>query len=177
MTMKLMPRRRVPTLEVDTVDGGHWSLGAQNPQHFTMIVFYRGLHCAVCQKYLSELNALAGEFGRRGVSILVASTDAADRAKEVKRNWQLSGITVGYGVSIEAARAWGLYISSGRGVTSMGIEEPSLFAEPGLFLVQPDGALYFASVGSMPFARPHFSEILRAIDFVIPKNYPARGDA
>jgi len=28
----------------------------------------------------------------------------------------------------------------------------------------------------MPFARPHFSDILAAIDFVLENNYPARGE-
>ena len=42
--------------------------------------------------------------------------------------------TVGYGVSIEKARQWGLYVSTSRGMTSAGIEEPALFAEPGIVL-------------------------------------------
>jgi hypothetical protein len=29
----------------------------------------------------------------------------------------------------------------------------------------------------MPFARPHFKEILAAIDFIVEKDYPARGEA
>jgi len=29
----------------------------------------------------------------------------------------------------------------------------------------------------MPFARPHFAEILSALDFVVKNNYPARGEA
>jgi len=43
-------------------------------------------------------------------------------------------------------------------------------------LVRPDRTLYFASVQTMPFARPHFTDILAALDFVIAKNYPARGE-
>ena len=62
------------------------------------------------------------------------------------------------------------------GVTSSGFEEPALFSEPGLFLVRPDGTLYFGTVQTMPFARPAFAEILGALDFVIAKNYPARGE-
>src|SRR5262249_62025948 len=48
--------------------------------------------------------------------------------------------------------------------------------EPGLFLVRPDRTLYFASVQTMPVARPHFTDILAALDFVTAKNYPARGE-
>lgn len=35
---------------------------------------------------------------------------------------------------------------------------------------------YFGTVQTMPFARPAFDQILGALDFVIAKNYPARGE-
>ena len=175
--MTLLPRKPTPALDVDTVGGGRWSLAEQKPKNFTMVVFYRGLHCPVCRKYTSELNGMIGEFNKRGISTLIVSTDAKERAEEAKAKWGLPNLTVGYGVSIETARKWGLYISTSRGLTSAGIEEPPLFAEPGLFLVKPDGTLYWASEQSMPFARPHFTEIAAAIDFAVSKNYPARGEA
>ena len=175
--MALLPRKPVPALEVDTVGGGRWSLAAQKPQNFTMVVFYRGLHCPVCRKYTGELNGMIGDFEKRGVSTVIASTDSRQRAAEAKEKWGLSNLTVGYGVSIDTARKWGLYISTSRGMTSAGVEEPPLFAEPGLFLVKPDGTLYWGSVSTMPFARPHFNEIAQAIDFALGKNYPARGEA
>ena len=175
--MSLLPRKPVPALQFDLVGGGTWSLAEQKPQHFTMLVFYRGLHCPVCRKYTSELNALIADYDKRGVSTVITSTDPKDRAEQAKSQWGLPALTVGYGVSIEKAREWGLYVSSSRGMTTAGIEEPALFAEPGLFLVKPDQTLYWASVSTMPFARPHFSEIAQAIDFVVGKNYPARGEA
>jgi hypothetical protein len=82
----------------------------------------------------------------------------------------------GYGLSLKSAREWGLYISASRGKTSIGIEEPALFSEPGVFLVRPDGTLYYGSVQTMPFARPSFPDLLGAIDFAIDKDYPARGE-
>ena len=51
-----------------------------------------------------------------------------------------------------------------------------MFSEPALFLVSPDQTLYYMSVQSMPFVRPHLSELLGALDFAIDKNYPARGE-
>lgn len=175
--MAIKPRQPAPALDVDTVGGGHWSLAAQKPQHFTMIVIYRGLHCPICRKYTAELNGMAEEFSKRGVSILVASTDPKERAEEAKNKWGVNNLTVGYGIPIEVARQWGLYISAGLGPTSAGVEEPAIFAEPGLFLVKPDGSLYWGSFSTMPFARPHFGEILQGIDYAIGKNYPARGEA
>jgi hypothetical protein len=75
------------------------------------------------------------------------------------------------------ARESGLYVSGSRGKTSLGIEEPERFSEPGVFLVRPDGTLYWAAVQTMPFARPHFREMLAALDFVAKNDYPARGEA
>lgn len=43
-----------------------------------------------------------------------------------------------------------------------------------MFLAKPDGTLYFGTVQTMPFARPHFDELMAAIDFTIAKIYPAR---
>ena len=175
--MALIPRKPVPALEFDTVGGGRWSLAEQQPKNFTMVVFYRGLHCPICRKYTSELNGMLADFDKRGVATVITSTDPKDRAEQAKSLWGLPDLTVGYGVTIDKTREWGLYVSTSRGVTSAGVEEPALFAEPGLFLVKPDGTLYWGSVSTMPFARPHFSDIGGAIDFAISKNYPARGEA
>lgn len=175
--MRLMPRKPVPALDVETLQGKRFRLAERKPQHFTMLVFYRGLHCPICRKYTSELNGMIGEFEKRGVSTLVLSSDPKERAQEAREKWGLPNLDIGYGLSIDDARKWGLYVSSGRGKTSAGVEEPPLFSEPGLFLVKPDGSLYWGNVSTMPFARPHFSEILAAIDFAVSKDYPARGEA
>ena len=173
----LKPRQPAPALAFDTLDGGRWALADQRPEQFTMIVVYRGLHCPICRRYLTELNGMIGEFDKRGVTTVVTSTDPEERARTARDQWGLDKLKIGYGVPIETAREWGLYVSTGRGVTSAGIEEPSIFAEPGLFLVKPDGTLYWGSFSTMPFARPHFNEIAQAIEFVVSKNYPARGEA
>ena len=91
-------------------------------------------------------------------------------------SYSQKNLRVGYGFSLGEARDWGLYISTSRGKTSIGIEEPELFAEPGLFIVTPEQTLYYSSVQTMPFVRPNFSELLKAVDFMIEKNYPARGE-
>ena len=50
------PQERAPKLVVDLVGGGSWDLAAQQPEEFTLIVFYRGHHCPVCRAQLSEIN-------------------------------------------------------------------------------------------------------------------------
>lgn len=172
----LFPRQKVPSLEVPTVGGGRWQLSAQAPEHFTLIVFYRGFHCPVCAAYVGDLEKKLGEFAKRGVNVVAISSDTQERAEQAKEAWGLENLTVGYNLELTKAREWGLYISTSRGVTSTGVEEPALFSEPALYLVRPDGTLYFGSVQTMPFARPNFREVLSAIDFVLGKGYPARGE-
>ena len=174
---RLMPRQETPALSVDTLDHGRWSLAEQSPQRFSLIVFYRGLHCPICKPYVRELDRQFTAFSELGVEAITLSTDDAERARQSQQDWGLTQVPVGYGLSIESAREWGLYISSGRGKTSIGIEEPALFNEPGLFLVSPDGTLYSASIQTMPFVRPRFEELLKALETIISRDYPARGEA
>ena len=172
----LVPRQRAPDLVVDLVGGGTWRLADQKSEHFTLLNFYRGRHCPQCQRQLQEMNRKHEEFARRGVGLLALSCDTRERAEDATKEWGLDKFPVGYGLSLTEARRWGLYISTSRGVTSAGIEEPALFSEPGLFLVKPDGTLYGSIVQTMPFVRLHFNELIGALDSsIIPKNYPARG--
>ena len=171
----LKPRQSVPALEFDTLEG-NWSLAEQSPQNFTMVVFYRGLHCPICSKYVAELDKLSGDFTDMGVSILIASGDTRERAEQTRQDWSLQNLTIGHGVTTEQARDWGLHRSTGRGLTSIGIEEPAEFSEPGLFIVRADNSLYWAQISTMPFARPHFREVMGGLKFALEKDYPARGE-
>lgn len=166
------PTQPVPELNVPILNGGQFRISERRPKAFTMIVFYRGLHCPICKPYLRELDREFEEFESRGVDVIAVSTDPRERAARSKEEWGLGRLPIGYGLEISQAREWGLFIS--RGIKE---PEPTEFAEPGLFVVRPDGALYAASVQSMPFARPHISEVLAAIDYITKNNYPPRGEA
>lgn len=172
----LIPRQPTPSLDVDTLDHGHYSLADDNPERFSLVVFYRGLHCPICTNYLKELDRLVPEFEKRGVKVIALSSDDEARTRQMAENVGGSNLRFGYGVGLEKAREWGLFISTSRGVTSIGVEEPALFSEPGLFMVRADGTLYFSTVQTMPFVRPSFREMVQALDFVIEKDYPARGE-
>ncbi len=172
----LLPRRPVPALSVPTTGGARWTLNEDPPRAFTMVVFYRGLHCPICGRYLAELEGRLDDFSQRGVTVMAISADPPDRARESLAKWRLTRLALGHSLPLETARAWGLYLSRGRGTTSGGVMEPDLFHEPGLFLVRPDGTLYFAQVQTAPFTRPGVAELLSAIDFVIKNDYPARGE-
>jgi len=171
-----MPRQPVPELQVPTLAHGNFLLSADAAPRFTMLVFYRGLHCPICLKYLLELGRLLPEFDKRGVKVLALSSDTHERASAMVDKLGAPDLRMGHSLPLSVARAFGLYISTSRGLTSTGMEEPALFSEPGVFLVRPDGSLYYGAVQTMPFARPHFDELLAALDFAIAKDYPARGE-
>lgn len=156
--------------------GGRFVLGASPAERFDLLVFYRGLHCPICAKYLLELERLAPEFQARGVQVTAISSDTEERGQQMAQKVNAKMLRFAFGLSLRSARQWGLYISTSRGKTSIGIEEPALFSEPGVFLVRPDGTLYYGSVQTMPFARPQFQDLLGAVDVAISKDYPARGE-
>jgi peroxiredoxin len=172
----VMPRQKTPALSVDTLAHGSFDLATARPERGTLVCFYRGLHCPICAGYLTELEKQTPAFAERGVETIAISSDTQERAQQMADKIGADKLRFGYGLPLSVARDWGLFISTSRGLTSIGIEEPALFSEPGVFLVQPDGALYFSSVQTMPFVRPNFGEMVKALDFVIANDYPARGE-
>jgi len=168
----IKPREKAPELVVDLVNDTTWKFSEQSPENFVMILFYRGKHCPVCKKQLEELQKDLDKFTDLGVNVIAISSDSEKRAKATYDEWKISNIPLGFGFSIENARKWGLFIS--KGVSD---KEPDTFFEPGLFLLKPDGTVYWESIQSMPFGRPEFDDVLNGIKYILKEDYPARGEA
>ena len=173
---RIYPRQTVPNISVDLISGAKWSLAEQDNKYFTLIVFYRGLHCPICAKYMADLDQRTEKFNDLGVGVVAISSDTLERANQTKSDWNLGNLDLAYELDLNMAKELGLYISTGKGKTSIGIEEPQRFIEPGLFVIRPDQTLYFSSIQTMPFARPSFAEVTSALEFVINNDYPARGE-
>ncbi len=105
-----------------------------------------------------------------GIEVIAISGDTYERAAASGEKWGLEKLQIGYGISPETMREWGLYISKGE---LSG--EPAIFNEPGLFLVRPDGILFFAGVNNAPYGRPALEELLSGLDYVLNHSYPLRG--
>jgi peroxiredoxin len=170
--MSAKTRQAAPPLEAELLDGGTWRLAESKPAAFTMIVVYRGLHCPICKTYLADLETKLPEFDKRGVEVVALSTDSCERATQARADWGLDKLKIGYGLPITTARDRDLYISS-----AIRDGEPPQFAEPGLFLVKPDGSLFYAAHASAPWGRPPLDQMLRGIDVAIERKMPARGEA
>ena len=167
----IKPTDPVPELDVATVGGGPWRLAGQKPEWFTIVEFYRGYHCPRCKVHLLDLDHKIARFEERGCGVIAVSMDTQERAEASKREWGIGKLTLGYGLTEENARQWGLFIS-----TPVQEKEPYDFSEPAMFLVRPDGTLYSAVIHTTPFHRHHFADVMEAIDMIRARDYPPRGN-
>ena len=166
-----MPGKPAPTLSLPTL-GGRFDLSRDGGANGTLLVFYRGLHCPICAKQLTELQDAAVSFAQRAVTLVAISADPEEKAREMAEKAGAHDLTVAHSLPLAAARDdWGLLISSAREDS----KEPPLFAEPGVFYVRPDGTLWAEWTQSAPFGRPPVDGFLKAIDFAVDKGYPPRG--
>ena len=166
----LIPGRSVPPLKVPLVEGGTFDLGSERAKHFCLVVFYRGLHCAICKETLRELEERFDAFASIGVDAVAISGDSEADATRSREEWAIERLRIGYGLNEASAREWGLFVSS---AALPG--EPDRFFEPALFLVRPDQTLYGSSVNSMPFARASIADLETALSAIIEAQYPPRG--
>jgi len=58
---------------------------------------------------------------------------AKKNLKKPEKKWAVEELPIGYGLSKEQAKEWGLYLSTG-----INEKEPELFSEPGMFLIKAD---------------------------------------
>lgn len=168
----LKPRQPVPALNVPLVGGGRWVLAEQRPETFSLVVFYRGVHCPMCRSHVTELDGLMDKFAEVGVTSVVAvSGDDEGRAARAVEEWGITRVPIGYGLSLESMRAWRLPVSK-----AIKEGQPNEFNEPGLFIVRPDSTLYAAVQTTMPFLRARLDEAVETIRWINDNDYPARGE-
>ncbi|ANU07978.1 peroxiredoxin family protein [Paraurantiacibacter namhicola] len=167
----LIPGHKAPELELPLTIQATFKLADQTPKNFTMLVFYRGKHCPICRKYLTEIGQKLEQITRRGINVFAVSMDSQERAMVSHEEWDTHDLPLAHSMTEEKARAWGLYLSDKRD----GSDEPDVFSEPGLFLVRPDGTIFMAQMQSAPFTRPPIDQLLDNLDFVLENGYPARG--
>lgn len=169
-TPKLQAGAAMPRLSVPKVGGGEIKIGDRGC--WQMVVVYRGKHCPICRRYLKGLDGLLDQYQALGAEVIAISSDPREKAEtEVREEgWRFP---VGYGLTPEQMRTLGLYISEPRSLQ----ETDRPFAEPGLFVVNPQGQAQVIDVSNAPFARPDLQSVLSGLKFVQEKNYPIRGTA
>lgn len=171
-----MPAAPAPPLSLPLTGGGSTddlALGTGADGRFTLVVFFRGLHCPVCRAQLSELHRRRADVAAAGVGrVLAISMETAERSEHLVERWHLDALPVAHDLSEDSARAWGLYLS-----TAIKQGEPAVFNEPGIVVLDADGTVFWTSVASMPFGRPPLDDVLAGLRFAQDQSYPARGTA
>ncbi|TCD15058.1 peroxiredoxin-like family protein [Oricola cellulosilytica] len=165
-----MPGEKAPALQFDRIEGEKFDLRDSHPENFTVIAFYRGVHCPICKKQLEALNGKIGDFREKGIDIVAVSMDSVDRAERQKSEWDIPNLNIGYGLPIESARDYGLFISA-----KAKDAEPERFSEPGIAVIKPDGTLYALYIQNTPFGRISFDELMSGLEFITKNDYPIRG--
>ncbi len=99
----------------------------------TLVAFYRGLHCPFCAVQLEEMEKVVEDFESRGVKMIALSIDSAERAAAMAERCKLEQLRLGYGLSLADARRWGLYLSTGGGKNTQGIEINPIYSGPAFF--------------------------------------------
>lgn len=174
--MTLTPTQTPPALSLPLTGGGSTddlALGSGADGRFSLVVFFRGLHCPVCRKQLAELDRGLGDLREAGVGrVLAVSMETPDRSAQLVQEWHLGDLPVAHSLSEVSTREWGLFVS-----TSIKDGEAPVFNEPGMFVLDADGTLYWSNVSSMPFGRPALHDVIAGLQFAHKAHYPARGAA
>jgi peroxiredoxin len=167
---KLQAGSQFPSLSLPKVGGGDMKVGANTG--WQMLVVYRGKHCPQCKKYLKGLDGMLDDYRAAGVDVMVVSADPKTKAETevVEEGWRFP---VGYDLSQDQMRKLGLYISTPRSAE----ETDRPFAEPGLFLLNPEGKAQIIDISNAPWSRPDLANILNAVKMIKERNYPIRGTA
>ncbi|MCX7566333.1 peroxiredoxin-like family protein [Sulfitobacter sp. F26169L] len=160
-----------PKTEVPRLGGGTLTLGVPQGGHdWQLVVVYRGLHCPLCKSYLATLQQLEADFNDLGVDVVTVSGDPEEKARAFRDEKELT-LPIGYDLSLDQMDALGLYISDPRSEK----ETDRPFSEPGLFVINADGAIQIVDVSNAPFSRPDLDSLLSGIKFIRKNDYPVRG--
>ncbi|WP_296763075.1 peroxiredoxin-like family protein [Sediminimonas sp.] len=171
MSRKLQSGQQFPKQTVASLAGGEMKLGTPREGFdWQLVVVYRGKHCPICRKYLTTLESLQDKFHEAGIDVVAVSGDPEDKARDFAQDLGLT-VPVGYGLSVAQMHELGLYVSDPRSAE----ETDRPFPEPGVFVINSEGALHLVDISNAPFARPELEGLAGGLAFIRAKDYPIRG--
>ena len=117
----------------------------------TVLLFYRGEWCPICNVQLHALQEKLAEFQKENAQILAVSTDTAENSQKLVGKHNLSFLVLA-GLGREAVDAYDLFFN-----------EEKNCAEPAIFILRPDGTVAYASLQSGPLGRSSNDDLLRIV--------------
>jgi len=148
--------------------------------NWKMLIFYRGIHCPMCIKYLKQLEKLQQAFVDNNVEILAVSSDPKEKSARMAEQYSFT-FPLAFDLSVEQMFQLGLYVSNPASPQ----ETDRPFNEPGMFILNADAKVHIIDISNAPFARPDIKTMKGALDYIrLPQDqrhdpygakYPIRG--
>ena len=151
------------------IGGGEVTVGGTRDS-WTLLVVYRGRHCPRCKKYLNILDGMRDQWTDAGFDIAVVSADTLEKAEADKDEfgWRFD---LAHDLSETQMNTLGVFVT--EPLSQPEAERP--FAEPGVFVIRPDGSLLLIAISNGPSARPDLAELLDGMIFTKENDRPPRG--
>lgn len=168
-TPKPIAGSTLEAMSFSKLGGGDITVGGKK-ENWTLFVVYRGKHCPRCKKYLNILNDMRDQWHAAGFDIAVVSADPVEKAQADNEEFGWN-FDLGYGLTEDQMATLGLYVTE----PLSGAETDRRFAEPGTYVIRPDGSILLISISNGPSARPELSELLDGMIFTKDNDRPPRG--
>src|SRR5210317_659291 len=99
MSSNIIPGKKAPSLNVETISENAWSLDKHLNKSKCMIVFYRGLHCPVCSDFLKQLDDQLLDYKKSNTEVIAISMDSKKKEAKAKTAWGIVNLNIGYGLN------------------------------------------------------------------------------
>ena len=97
------PGQLAQPFQLPLLGGDKITLHQAASNRYQLVIYYRGLHCPVCIKYLTALNGMVDEFNAAGIDVVAASCDPQAKTDAIKTQNKLDKITFAYDLPLEKA--------------------------------------------------------------------------
>lgn len=164
------PADPFPPITFKMMSGGTETV-ADSLGTWMVLIVYRGDHCPRCKTYVARLHELAGGYAERGVELRLATMDpeAVVRRTMDENKWTLP---VAHSMSVEECQQLSLYLTDHEAGSEL---EGTPYAEPGLYLINPEGLTQVIATSNSPSVRPDLEVVLDGIIGTQDRNLPIRG--
>jgi len=165
----IQPADKFPEITFNLISGSTRKL-SDDIGKWIMLIVYRGDHCPRCKQYMQRLHELQDGYAERGVDILITSMDPENIVKRTitENDWTLP---IAHSLSAADAQTLSLYLTPHTADSEL----EGVYAEPGLFLINPEGEIQVIATSNSPSVRPDLAVVLDGIIGTQERNLPIRG--
>ena len=148
---RLKPGDKAPDFTVKDLEGKGYRLYDHLSGRKTVLLFFRGEWCPICNLQLHSLQEKLADFQRENAQILAASTDTPENSQKLVAKHKL-GFPVLVGLGRDVVEAYDLFFNEEKGC-----------AEPAVFILRPDATVAYAALQSGPRGRPSNDDLLTIV--------------